>query len=204
MRLRRRILNIISFIGLFNITLLVGCSTTSSVISQPDGATQAPAAQSAESVKHWEMDGAMAAKSDSKGWSASFYWTQQGLDNYIIRLFGPLGNGTTVISHKQGVTTFQRGQETASSGNAEQLLHEKTGVHFPVTDLYYWARCLPAPSSKSTLNRDANHHVVQIQQAGFIVECTQYTRIQQVDLPKHIKVTGPHVSLKIIIKNWKL
>lgn len=197
-------LKLISCVGLLTLTTLVGCSSkTSSVMSQ-SGENQMPAARSAEIVSHWEIDGAMAAKSDAKGWSASYDWTQQGANNYKISLFGPLGNGATTISRKNGVTTFQRGQETNSSGNAEKLLQQKTGVHFPVTDLYYWVRCLPAPGSKSSINQDQFYRNQQIQQAGFTVECSEYTRIQQVDLPKHIKVTGPHMSLKIIIKNWKL
>ncbi|MFI4963186.1 MAG: lipoprotein insertase outer membrane protein LolB, partial [Legionellales bacterium] len=98
-------------------------------------------------VSSWEINGAMAAKNKSKGWSATMNWLQQGPSAYQIRLIGPLGGGSVLIKRSGSTVSFQDGAKKSTSSNADELLVQQTGIRLPVNNLYYWVRGLPAPGS---------------------------------------------------------
>jgi outer membrane lipoprotein LolB len=76
----------------------------------------------------------MAARNKRKGWSASYNWVQQGINQYQIRLFGPLGGGTVIIAKQGGTVTYTDGPKKISSHNADQLLMQQTGIQLPVNN----------------------------------------------------------------------
>lgn len=155
-------------------------------------------------VSSWDISGAMAAKSRNKAWSASINWLQQGAGRYQIRLFGPLGSGTVMIQKNGGVVTFKDGPKSASSGNADKLLMQQTGVRLPVGNLYYWVRGIPAPGSVQSVSKDKGQHIQVLRQAGYTIQYTGYTRVGGIDLPSQIRLQGNGVFIKLVIKRWKI
>lgn len=155
-------------------------------------------------VSSFVINGAMAAKTKSKGWSATMHWTQNGPGSYQIRLMGPLGGGTVLISKKGGTITFQDGSKTTTSSNADELLLKQTGIRLPVNNLYYWVRGLPAPGGKQSEQHDQYNHLVQLKQNGYTIDFTKYTSVKGVDLPSMIRLEGNGVMVKVVIKNWSV
>ncbi len=153
-------------------------------------------------VASWEIRGAMAAKSKTKGWSATLNWVQHGANSYQIRLIGPLGGGSVIINKKGNMITFQDGKTITSSTNADELLQQKTGVRLPVSNLYYWVRGLPAPGHVAGEQHDAANHLTQLQQSGYVINFTQYTSVKGIDLPSAIRLEGHGVMVKVTIKSW--
>ncbi|MDI9819194.1 MULTISPECIES: lipoprotein insertase outer membrane protein LolB [unclassified Legionella] len=162
------------------------------------------ATASASAISTWEISGAMAARSKSKGWNASVNWLQRGVGNYQIRLFGPLGSGTVIINKKGGVVTYQDGPKSASSSNADELLKRATGIRLPVNNLYYWVRGLPAPGSVQSVKRDPANHVLVLRQAGYVIEYGQYMSVGKTVLPRLIRLQGNGIFIKFVIKRWRL
>ena len=157
-----------------------------------------------ERVSNWEISGAMAARSKSKGWTASINWLQQGANNCQLRLFGPLGGGSVIIDKKGSLVTYRDGKHTASSTNANQLLVEKTGMRLPVNSLFYWVRGLPAPGAVQSSAHDQYNHITQLKQDGYTINYTRYTSVNGVDLPSMIRLDGHGVMIKLVIKHWKI
>lgn len=155
-------------------------------------------------VSSWEINGAMAAKSKAKAWSASMNWVQHGANSYQIRLIGPLGGGTVLINKTGNLITIQDGAKKSSSTNAEELLLKQTGIRLPVNNLYYWVRGLPAPGGVQAEKHDQYNHLVQLRQSGYTVDFNQYTSVKGVDLPSAIRLEGKGVMIKVIIKNWNV
>ncbi len=155
-------------------------------------------------VSSWTISGAMAAKNKNKGWTASLNWVQRGINNYQLRLMGPLGSGAVVIDKKGQTVSFRDGPKTYSSSNAEKLLLEHTGISLPVNNLYYWVRGLPAPGQSSTKKYDRYNHLTQLQQSGYTVSYERYTSVNGKDLPSKIRLTGHGLLIKLIIKSWKI
>lgn len=153
-------------------------------------------------VSSWVIKGAMAAKNAQKAWSASLNWRQQGINNYQIRLFGPLGGGTVIIEKKGGVITYRDGPKTASSTNGEALLKKHTGISLPVNKLYYWVRGLPAPGAVQSKKYDQYKHLTYLKQDGYSIQYSQFTSRNHVDLPSKIRLQGHGLTIKLVIKSW--
>jgi outer membrane lipoprotein LolB len=153
-------------------------------------------------VSSWQIQGAMAAKNKTKGWSATMNWVQSGPSAYQIRLMGPLGGGTVVINKSGGVITFKDGAKTSTSSNADELLLKQTGIRLPVNNLYYWVRGLPAPGGVQSEQHDKYNHLVQLKQSGYTINFTKYTSVKGIDLPSMIRLDGNGVMIKVVIKNW--
>ena len=190
-------------------TLLVACAPRPTSVEPSSTSTTSPtdkstkAAKLADHITNWEVSGAMAARNKQKGWTASFNWTQQGPNNYRIRLFGPLGSGTVLIERKSEITTYHDGKETLTASSADQLMQQKTGVALPVADLYYWIRGLSAPGAVSAATHDQANHLTSFQQAGYAIEYPSFMVVNGVNLPKQVKVTGQGLSIKVAIKQWQ-
>jgi outer membrane lipoprotein LolB len=165
---------------------------------------QTAASSSASKITSWDVSGALAARSKSKGWSASLNWTQRGASQYQIRLSGPLGSGTVLISRNGGVVTLRDGPKTASSSNAATLLKQQTGVSLPVNNLYYWARGIPAPGSVQSEKRDQAGRLTVLRQAGYTIEFLRYTSASKAVLPSSIRLQGNGVFIKLVINRWRV
>lgn len=153
-------------------------------------------------VSSWEINGALAAKSKSKGWSATLNWVQTGSSTSQIRLIGPLGGGTVIITKKGSTITFQDGNKKSTSTNGEELLKKETGISLPVNNLYYWVRGLPAPGGGESEVHDKYNHLVKLRQHGYTIDFTKYTSVNGKDLPSMIRLEGNGVMIKVIIKSW--
>ena len=181
-------------------TLLASCATTHS----PVGNLNEAPPENIQQIHAWEITGAIAARNQRQGWTASLNWAQQGPENYQIRLFVPLGSGTALISRKNGLTTYQDGKQQSSAQNAEQLLQQKTGISLPVNNLYYWIRGIPAPGAVTLEKRDNLNHLQLLEQSGYKIEYIQSKQANGMILPKQLKLSGADVQIKIVIKQWRI
>ncbi|KTD23016.1 outer membrane lipoprotein LolB [Legionella londiniensis] len=193
-------------------TCLVGlCFLTACAPPQP--ASQAPEnitmpvekrEKQTATVSSWVVTGAMAAKNQKKSWTASVNWRQQGMNNYQIRLFGPLGGGTVIIEKHNGVVTYKDGPKTVTSKNADELLQQETGIRLPVNNLYYWVRGIPAPGAIQSAKYDQYNHLTYLKQSGYTINYTRYTSVNNIDLPSKMELHGNGVTIKFVIKQWSV
>lgn len=197
----------------FPLCLLTACAPPKTYVEFPENKlmpAKKPAANVEEhkarttTVVSWEINGSMSAKNKTKGWSATMNWTQQGPSSYQIRLMGPLGAGTVLVTKKGGVITLQDGPKTLTSNSADELLMQQTGIRLPVNNLYYWIRGLPAPGGVQAEHHDQNNHLDQLKQSGYTIDYTKYTTVKNIDLPSMIRLQGNGVTVKIAIKNWTI
>ena len=158
----------------------------------------------ASAISSWELQGAIAARNQKKGWSATVNWLQQGPNQYQIRLMGPLGGGAIVIEKRGSVITYTDGSKKVSSRNADQLLQQQTGIRLPVQNLYYWVRGLPAPGGKQSAHYDTNHRLTSMTQSGYTIYFTDFASVNQVELPGKIQLQGNGAMIKLIVKHWRI
>ncbi|WED43205.1 lipoprotein insertase outer membrane protein LolB [Legionella cardiaca] len=182
----------------------VGKNTTAKTTSATAETAKLAATSSASAITSWEISGALAARSKSKGWNASINWLQRGSSQYQIRLFGPLGSGTVIINKQGGVVTLRDGPKSASSASAEELMKQQTGIRLPVQNLFYWVRGLPAPGNVQSAKRDAANHLLVLKQSGYVIDYAQYTTVGKAVLPSVIRLQGNGLFMKLVIKRWRL
>ncbi len=199
-------MNRIKRIGLASICLLTACAAPkqTTLESPIEPTRQTETARSASTLSSWDISGAIAAKGPKKAWTASLNWHQQGANQYQIRLFGPLGGGTVLIEQHGTLVTYRNGPQTFSSTHADDLLQKKTGVRLPVKNLYYWVRGIPAPGAVQSEERDAQHRLIALHQAGFSIDYTAFTQTGGMSLPSKIRLQGHDVLIKLVIKHWEV
>lgn len=187
--------------------LLTACAPPRPAMEQLTPSKVIPVEQRKEKTKKvssWEIRGAMAAKNQSKGWSAALNWKQNGINAYQIRLMGPLGSGTVLIDKKGNQLSFQDGAKRVTSTNADQLLLQQTGIRLPVNNLYYWVRGLPAPGQVSAEKRDPYNRLIELKQSGYTIHFANYTSVRDTELPGLVRMEGNGVMVKVVIKNWSI
>lgn len=151
----------------------------------------------------FKLSGAIAVNNNGKGWNAALNWSQQGPNFYNIRLTGPLGGKTVLISKQGSAVTYQEGNKIIKANNESELLAKKANINLPVSNLYYWVRGIPAPQSVSFSKKDNLNNYEMISQDGFTIIYSQYTTNENgVMLPKKIKITKQNLTIKIVIKSW--
>lgn len=151
----------------------------------------------------FKLSGAIAVNNNGKGWNAGLTWSQQAPNYYSIRLNGPLGGKTVLISKQGSTVTYQEDNKIIKARNDEELLQKKTNIHLPVNNLYYWVRGIPAPGAVTFSKKDNLNNYEIIQQNGFTIIYSQYTKNNNgVMLPRKIKITKQNLTIKVVIKDW--
>jgi outer membrane lipoprotein LolB len=171
---------------LFIAATLSGCATLKS--------PQSPSSPTAAFI----VTGAIAAKNQQQGWTATFYWLQNNPQDYQILISGPLGSDTMEITQHPDGVTFREGHRVLHARQAEELLAKETGVRLPMHHLYYWIKGKPAPGPLSAITRSASGDIIRLQQAGYTLEYDHYRD----HYPYKIRLQGHQLSVKIVIKQW--
>ncbi len=156
----------------------------------------------AKQITSWNLKGSVSIQHQTGTDFASVQWDQQG-SQYSIALYGPLSLGKVQITgHPGQVTLAQSGKSTASAASPEQLMQKQLGWQLPLSNLYYWVRGIPAPGKATRTSYDASNHLKQLSQQGWTISYTDYTTVQQVDLPRRIWLMNPNLRVSLVIKNW--
>lgn len=185
----------IVLIGL--LIFLVGCS--SSVKRQEGSTPNITSEASAISADRWYAKGRLAVTHGKKGGNASFIW-QQFQDRYQIRMHGPFGAGSILITGmSSGVFAQEANGKKHRASSPEQLMQRLVGWHLPLSGLRYWIRGIPIPNvpvtTKHLNDRDLLNSFVQ---KGWTIRYNEYQDL----LPKKIELHHPKLKIKLIITAW--
>ncbi len=197
------------FAGLLTFTLLLalgGCNHFASK-EQLTGSGQAKSWQTHKQqitpLDAWQINGKLGIRSEKESGSAVLFWLQRQ-DYFDIRLSGPLGQGSTRLTGRQGAVSLEianRGTFQASS--AEELMQQQLGWSLPVENLLWWVRGLPAPHSKSQVQLDSNSLLAKLEQDQWQVEYLSYRIENGIQLPERIKLSGAGLNITLVIKEWQ-
>lgn len=195
--------------------ILTGCSTIKNPIDHASTQAKHPPMEEKGTViqtnqpihtppNHFTLSAAIAAKSHQKGWSAIADWRQSDARTYQITLIGPMGSQAVRIEEQHGTVTYIEGKQTFTASNGDQLLAKKTGIHLPVTHLYYWVRGIPAPGTIQAVTRNSTGQILTLKQSGYSIEFTDYMQVQNYVLPHKMRLSGKDLTVKLVIKKWQV
>lgn len=188
------------------IALLAGCAgfgARESVEGHGDPASWREHKQQMSALDGWQIDGKIGIRAPKDSGSGTLFWLQRQ-DYYDIRLSGPLGRGAARLTGRPGDVSLEvANQGRYSAASPETLLEEQMGWKLPVSNLAWWVRGLPAPSSKSRLTLDADSRLASLEQDGWQVQYTAYTQQNGYWLPERIKLHGANLDVTLVIKAWQ-
>lgn len=179
-------------VSLLMLFLLAGCS------SQPLTPPQPEEQQANNQLWHWQIQGRIALNDGNNSHSASLDWQQQGY-HYQLQIFGPLGQGSARLDGQPfHVSLTTSDGETRMASSPEQLLQQGLGWNFPLSDLIYWVRGIPAPGPATWLSSN------QIEQHGWLVEWRRHTQINGYQLPELLIASNGRIQLRLAINRWQV
>jgi len=175
------------------LTLVAGCSSQPLAPPPASGELQ-PNAQ----LWNWQAQGRLAIKDAQENHSANLDWQQQGFA-YQLMIFGPMGQGTARLDGKPfHVTLTTSDGQTLQASSPEQLVRQGLGWDFPLSNLIYWVRGLPAPGQH--LRVDSQNLI----QGNWNIEWRRFTEVDGYILPSLLIARQGDFELRLAINSWQL
>lgn len=195
-----------SFLILCLVLLSSGCSHFTAQ-EQLSGSGQAGSWQEHKQqitpLDAWQISGKLGIRSEQESGSAVIFWLQRQ-DYFDIHLSGPLGQGSTRLTGRQGAVSLEVGSRgTFQAHSAEALMQQQLGWSLPVENLLWWVRGLPAPQSTSQVLLDDNSLLKQLKQNEWTIDYLSYRTENDIQLPERIKLSGAGLNITLVIKEWR-
>ena len=153
----------------------------------------------------WGLKGRIAVRTNDESGSGTLYWTQRK-DDYDIRVIASFSGGIYELSGADGVVSLRApDQRVLQAEDAETLLRQAAGWYFPVADLVYWIRGLPAPALPvDRLLLDAENRLSALSQGGWSIRYKNYTGIDGTSMPARLDLENDQVRVRLSIREWNL
>ncbi|HKM26475.1 MAG: outer membrane lipoprotein LolB [Gammaproteobacteria bacterium] len=154
-------------------------------------------------IDAWQINGKLGIRSAQDSGSAVLFWLQRQ-DYFDIRLSGPLGQGSTRLTGRQGAVSLDiANRGTFQAHSAEVLMQEQLGWSLPVENLLWWVRGLPAPQSKSKVQLNSDSRLASLEQDDWHIEYLSYRIENGLAMPERIKLSGANLNITLVIKQWQ-
>lgn len=154
--------------------------------------------------ERFELDGRMAVHYRNDNSSAAIHWRHRPeVDS--LTLSTPLGQTLTALTRTaDGVTLVDSEQKTHRAQNVADLTERLLGWRLPLENLAYWVVGHPAPQQAYEVQRDTEHGVTRLTQAGWVVTYSRWQQVGGVNLPNKLTLAGGGVEVRLVIGDWKL
>ena len=187
------------------LTSMAGCSVQP---LQPNSTNWDQHQLQLQQLEYWQLMGKMGYQQSGDGGSAWIDWQQQGA-SFDVRLSGPFGAGTTHIHSDPEITQLQQaGKQPVFATTAAELTQQLFGWQWPMEQLRYWVRGVPAPHSP-TENQVFNEAGLldKLEQAGWQLQFSRYQSTEGWILPGKIRgkllADNGDTSFTLVIKSWR-
>ena len=161
--------------------------------------------------------------------SARLLW-QQNQAQFNIDLLGPLGLGHfNILRTDQHTTVTNPKGQKYRAPSAESLFYRHTGIKLPISQLVYWVKGMPAPSSEYQHTYNEQHLLATLEQDGWVIQYINYQNTLNAHpqspnkaetdaallpshelnkslpniMPRKIKLSDGSVNVTFIIKKWQ-
>ena len=156
-------------------------------------------------LENWDLKGRIGVRTQNESGSGSLLWTQRR-DMFDIRVIAPLSGRAYELSGGAGNVTLRTpDRNTLQAEDAETLLRQTEGWYFPVSELVYWIRGLPAPALQvDSLLLDKENRVSALNQGGWSIRYKRYMGIEGTSMPGRLDLENEHVRVRLSVREWNL
>ncbi|CAK0767159.1 Outer-membrane lipoprotein LolB [Gammaproteobacteria bacterium] len=194
----------IVFPVLLTLVLLSGCANTRETLNPESESRWQTRQRVLSTLRNWEFNGRIAIQREEEGWFASLIWKQQD-STYHLQVSGPMGQGAARLEGNINGVTLTRSDKTIyQATRPEELLMTHFGWRIPVSGLHYWILGLPAPEELDLQELDNAGHLIRLRQDGWDIHFDRYREINSIELPGHLILERPPLTVRIIVENWNL
>jgi len=193
-----------------------GCSTQNRAVNGGNTAVAQQSPQAAwqerqrlfASMQAWRLSGRVGLQLRDDSWSFGLNWLEKGSGRYDMNITNPLTGAIMAMVQSSGsqVTLRTADGKTYQDTDAERLLAKQLRLNFPLKNLRYWARGIPAPNlAVDDVQLDAQGRPVRLQQAGWVINYPRYKGDGLSALPARIDLeqATEQVRARVVAKEWQ-
>jgi len=157
-----------------------------------------------ETLQSWQLEGKLGYRDSRDGGSAWLNW-RQSERAFKLQLSGPFGTGATHILGDDHHAELQRGdEETLYAPSPAALTEQLFGWQWPVDELQYWIRGIPAPNTALDVSSyNANGTLATLTQSNWQLEFSSYRQVGDWILPGRIRGNSGEYRFTLVIKEWQ-
>ena len=191
------------------ILALLPAIVLSACVQAPVETTLAPAWEARKDalmrLQTWDLKGRIAVRTADDSGSGSLYWTQRP-EEYALRVIAPFSGGMYELNGAADAVSLRTPDNNLlHAADAETLLQQAVGWHFPVSELVYWIRGLPAPSLVvDQLLLDAENRISALSQGGWSIRYKRYKGVSGISMPARLDLENEQVRVRVSVREWEL
>ncbi|WP_275287136.1 lipoprotein insertase outer membrane protein LolB [Halomonas elongata] len=184
------------------LVLLAGCASRSPApdMQRASGQWEAQQERLAE-LQDWELQGKAGLRTPEDSTSANLDWRQTPY-YFRILLSGPFGSGRSVLEGREGRVSLTTGEGRAEADSPTALMEQELGWSLPVSALTDWIRGLPADRPHH-LEKDELGFPTRLEQDGWRIEYRDWTRVDELWLPRRMKLTYDDLTVTLVVTRWQ-
>ena len=179
------------FLGL---TLLSSCALlppAPTPITRPAQAEFAP----------FVMNGRISINHQGEHHTAGLHWTHREQSDEIL-LLTPLGQTAARVYRDDRGTTLDDGNKHYKDVDAESLMQQVLGWHFPLVGLHQWVLGLPTGDTPAQFERDTNGRITVLRQDGWEVRYLHFADSKPDSLPTRLRLSHEILQVQLLIDEW--
>jgi len=179
------------WLSLLLVVMVSGCALL------PAAPAPAPRPAQPESAP-FALNGRISINHQGKRYSAGLRWTHQVQSDEIL-LLAPLGVTAARVYRDAQSATLDDGDKHYQTGDAETLMQQVLGWHFPLTGMHYWVLGLASAESPAQIDRDGNGQITVLRQDGWEVRYLRYAD----NLPARMQISREDLQVQLLIDEWE-
>ena len=153
----------------------------------------------------WEAAGRLAVAAQEESFTARIDWRQQ-LEEYRVRLSGPLGQGVAELEGGPGGVVLRAPNEAdLAAASASELLRARLGWEMPLEGRRFWLQGRAAPGEPPTaLDLDPAGRPERLEQAGWVVHFREWRESDGIEMPRRVDLEHPRLRARLVLGSWRL
>jgi outer membrane lipoprotein LolB len=176
--------------------VLSGCA---GLRSRGDGNAPVVEPGAANEIKALKLSGRLGIKQGNEGHSGSLRWLHAS-PKHEITVYSPIGTTVAKIEQNEaGAKLTISAKEVYEAQDADQLMEQVMGWHFPLNGMQYWVLGRVAPEGAAEEERGTNNRLMHLKQQEWDIQYADYRPLANLELPYRIVMKRADVVIRLVI-----
>lgn len=182
--------------------LLQGCASIREPSGERSGHSWEQRQVELRALQEWTLSGKASFRTPERSATVTLNWSRQA-DSWQVRGNGSFGQGAfRAEQDDNGGLLWRSGEKLRTGSSVIELLRQESGVAFPVAELDYWIKGLPAPGPVTDQMLNDQAELTRLVQGDWEIQYLDYGLWGGLRLPKKMFVSGPETELRFVIHTW--
>jgi outer membrane lipoprotein LolB len=176
--------------------MLGGCA---GLRSRSDGNAPVIEPGATNDIKAFKLSGRLGIKQGNEGHSGGLKWLHAA-PKHEITVYSPIGTTVAKIEQNEdGAKLTISAKEIYQAADADQLMEQVMGWHFPLNGMQYWVLGRAAPDGPAEEERGANNRLMHLKQQEWDIQYADYRPLANIELPYRIIMKRADVVIRFVV-----